>query len=239
MIDLPFLAVIGIVFFAFFTQAATGFGAMVIAMTLSALIYPVDVLLTWFIPLVILLSTYLLARHHAHIDWALFFRRILPAMGVGLVIGQLVFYRLDTAALKTALGVLVIVLALRELMRRAETPRKIPLLPWTFAAGIVHGVFASGGPLLVYGLNGQRLPKAVFRSTLTVVWMVMALVLAGSYVASGALSTATMPRVGVLAAVLPLSIIAGEWVHTRINAAAFARGINVLLVVCGVALLLR
>ena len=79
-----------IVFFAFFTQAATGFGAMVIAMTLSALIYPVDVLLTWFIPLVVLLSTYLLVRHHGHIDWALFLRRILPAMGAGLVLGQLV-----------------------------------------------------------------------------------------------------------------------------------------------------
>ena len=228
-----------IVFFAFFTQAATGFGAMVIAMTLSALIYPVDVLLTWFIPLVVLLSTYLLVRHHGHIDWALFLRRILPAMGAGLVLGQLVFYRLETEALKTALGVLVIVLALRELLRRTETPRNIPLLPWNFAAGVVHGIFATGGPLLVYGLNGQKLDKAVFRSTLTVVWMVMALVLAVSYISSGALTTATLPRIGVLAAILPLSIVAGEWVHKRINPTAFARAINALLVVCGLALLLK
>ncbi len=239
MFDLSFIAVIGIVFFAFFTQAATGFGGMVIAMTASALLYPVDLLLSWFVPLVILLSSYLLIRHHDHIDWRLFFRGILPAMGLGLLIGQLVFYRLDTAALKTALGALVIVLSLRELLRGNQAPPNIPLLPWTFAAGVVHGIFATGGPLLVYALNGQRLDKAVFRSTLTVVWMVMALVLAGSYIASGSLGADALPRIGVLAAVLPLSIIAGEWVHARINAAAFAKAINALLVVCGLALVLR
>ena len=237
--DPAFAVVALIVFFAFFTQAAIGFGAMVIAMTLSALIYPVTTLLSWFVPLVILLSAYLLIRHHDHIDWRLFFQRILPGMGLGMVIGQALFYSLNTELLKTALGALVVFLAGRELWRRKAPPHSVPLLPWTFAAGVVHGIFATGGPLLVYALNAQSLDKATFRSTLTVVWMVMALVLAGSYLSSGQLGADDLPQIGLLAAVLPLSILAGEWLHRRINPGRFKTAINLLLVFCGLVLLVR
>lgn len=237
--DLSFAAVAAIVFFAFFTQAAIGFGAMVIALTLSALLYPLDILLSWFVPLVILLSAYLLIRHHGHIDWQLFFKRILPGMGLGFIAGQWLFYSLDTEHMKTALGALVIFLAGRELLRRKAPSKHTPLLPWTLAAGVVHGAFASGGPLLVHGLNTQNLNKATFRSTLTVVWMVMALVLATSYLISGKLNSSQLPQIGMLAAVLPISILAGEWLHQRIDAQRFKTAINVLLLICGLILLLR
>lgn len=237
--DASFALVGLIVFFAFFTQAATGFGAMVIALTLSALIYPVDVLLTWFIPLVILLSVYLLARHHAHIDWGLFLKRILPGMGLGMIVGQSLFYSLDTALLSQALGLVVVALASRELLRRADRPSGGAFLPWTLAAGVVHGAFASGGPLLVYGLNGQGLEKARFRSTLALVWGVMAMILACSYMASGRLGADTLPQIGTLALILPFSIGLGEWAHRYINEALFRQLINGLLVFCGLVLLLK
>lgn len=237
--DMSFVLVALIVFFAFFTQAATGFGALVISMTLGALLYPIDVLLNWFVPLVVLLSIYLLARHHGHIDWSLFLKKILPGMGLGMVAGQFVFYSLNTDVLKYALGGIVVFLAGRELIRRADVPRNIPLLPWTLAAGVVHGIFATGGPLLVYGLNGQQIEKSVFRSTLTLVWGVLAFSLVVSYVLSGQLTTAALPQIGMLAAILPFSILLGEWAHRYINEALFKKVINVLLVFCGVVLLLK
>ncbi len=237
MIEPAFAAVTAIVFFAFFTQAATGFGAMLIALTLGALFYPVTLLLSWFVPLVALLSVYLLARHRDHIAWRLFLRSLLPAMGAGLVLGQLLYYALDVDRLKTALGVLVIVLALRELWRRPGAGGKVPLLPWTGAAGVVHGLFATGGPLLVYALNGQQLPKAAFRSTLALVWLIMAIALSGSYIATGQLGLHSLPQIGWLAATLPFSIVLGEWAHRHIDEQRFRTLINVLLVFCGAALL--
>lgn len=237
--EMSFVLVALIVFFAFFTQAATGFGALVISMTLGALLYPIDVLLNWFVPLVVLLSLYLLARHHGHIDWSLFLKKILPGMGLGMLVGQYVFYSLNTEVLKYALGGIVVFLAGRELLRRGDMPRNIPLLPWTLAAGVVHGIFATGGPLLVYGLNGQSIEKSVFRSTLTLVWGVLAFSLVLSYIFSGQLTTAALPQIGMLAAILPFSIMAGEWAHRYINEALFKKVINVLLVFCGVVLLLK
>lgn len=239
MPEATFAVVAAIVFVAFMTQAATGFGGMVIALTLGALLCPVDRLLVWLVPQVVLLSVYLLIRHHAHVDWRLLLRIVLPAMGSGLLLGQLVFYRLDTEALRTALGVLVVLLALRELLRTdgAAPPRAV-LLPWTFAAGIVHGIFATGGPLLVYALGAVRLDKGVFRSTLAVIWLLMAVALLSGYLASGRLGPGDWPRIALLSAVLIPAITAGEWLHGRIPATTFRRAINVLLLVCGLALVL-
>lgn len=237
--ETSFILVALIVFFAFFTQTATGFGALVISMTLGALLYPIDVLLNWFVPLVVFLSIYLLVRHHEHIDWSLFLKKILPGMGIGMVLGQAVFYSLDADLLRYALGALVVFLAGRELIRRTESIKQVPLLPWTFAAGVIHGIFATGGPVLVYALNSQKIEKAVFRSTLTVVWGVLALVLTISYISSGQLTTASLPQIGMLAAILPFSILLGEWAHNYINEGLFKKAINVLLVFCGVVLLLK
>lgn len=237
--DISFILVMGIVFFAFFTQAASGFGAMIIALTLSALIYPVPLLLTWFVPLVIMLSIYLLIRHHDHIAWRLFLTRILPGMAGGMLVGQWLFYSLDLQWLKYLLGVVVIVLASRELLRKSAGEKQPPLLPWTLSAGVVHGIFASGGPLLVYALNGQKLEKGAFRSTLALVWLVLAVFLVASYLLSGALTTQALPQIGLLAAVLPFSILLGEWVHQRINEDHFKRAINVLLVFSGIVLLIK
>ncbi|MDX1496684.1 MAG: sulfite exporter TauE/SafE family protein [Salinisphaeraceae bacterium] len=163
----------------------------------------------------------------------------MPGMGVGMIVGQSLFYSLNVDALKYLLGVVVVFLAGRELLRKPDVVRNIPLLPWTLAAGVVHGIFATGGPLLVYGLNGQRIEKAVFRSTLTLVWGALATGLVISYIASGLLTTAALPQIGMLAAILPLSIIAGEWAHRYVNEALFKRVINILLVFCGIALLLK
>jgi len=234
-----FALICAIVFFAFMTQTATGFGAMLIAMALGALIYPVSTLLSWFIPLVILLSCYLLYRDHSHIDWRILFKVILPGMLVGMVFGQYLFYSLDSIWLKKALGVIIILLAGRELLRReGSTPAKPPMLPWTLAAGVIHGIFATGGPLLVYALNGQGLAKKTFRGTLSMVWLLLAIVLLTSLIVSQKLTTAALPNIGILAAILPLAIIVGEWVHRRINPVTFQKLVNVLLVASGLMLVL-
>lgn len=236
--DWQFALVALIVTFAFFTQAATGFGAMVIALTLGAFLYPVSTLLTWFVPQVLLLSCYMLYKHHDAIDWDLFLKNIIPFMGSGLVVGQVIYYLVDTNSLTTLLGLLVAGLSLRALLSKPKENSHTPLWPWTLSAGVVHGIIASGGPLLVYGLNQQNINKAAFRSTLLLVWLVMGISLIVSFVASQQLTTATLPSIGLLALCLPISIVLGEWAHKRLNQALFQKVINILLLVCGVVLAL-
>lgn len=242
--DINFILFALVIFFAFFSQAATGFGGGVIALTLGAFLFPVTTLLNWISPLVILLSLYMLAKHFRDIDWALFLKGIVPAMGGGMVFGQLLYYQLDADKLQFALGVVVVLLSSRALYLNYTAPATNaeatpPLLPWTLSAGVIHGLIHSGGPLLVYGLNQQRIDKGAFRATLLLVWMTFSIVLAGSYIASGQLTMAFVPRLGILALILPLSIIAGEYAHKKLDHMMFQKVINLVLVFCGIALLVN
>lgn len=242
--DINFILFALVIFFAFFSQAATGFGAGVIALTLGAFLFPVTTLLNWISPLVILLSLYMLARHFRDIDWPLFLKRIVPAMGGGMIAGQWLYYQMDASSLKFALGIVVVLLSLRALYLNFKAPEsdneKTPLLlPWTLSAGIIHGLIHSGGPLLVYGLNQQKIDKGAFRATLLLVWMTFSIVLAGSYIASGQLTMEYVPRLGILALMLPLSVVAGEFAHKKLDHAVFQKVINVILVFCGIALLVN
>lgn len=237
--DWQFAVIALIVTFAFFTQAATGFGAVVIALTFGAFFYPVNVLLTWFIPQVLLLSAYMLIKHHDHIDWNLLLKVILPFMGGGLVLGQVIYYAADTQLLTLLLGVVVAALSLRALFVKPKTDKAGPFWPWALSAGVVHGIIATGGPILVFGLNQQKLDKAAFRSTLLVVWLVMGVVLISSFIISGQLTKESLPQIGWLALCIPVSIVLGEYAHKRMNAELFQRIINVILLFCGMALLIK
>jgi uncharacterized membrane protein YfcA len=243
-VDINFALFALIIFFAFFSQAATGFGAGVIALTLGAFLFPVTTLLNWVAPLVILMSLYMLAKHYRDIDWRLFLVGIIPAMGSGMVVGQILYYQLDASSLKFALGIVVVLLSLRALYLNFKAPvavdeKKPLLLPWTLSAGVIHGLIHSGGPLLVYGINQQRIDKGAFRATLLLVWMTFSIVLVCSYIASGQLTTEYLPRLGILALILPLSSIAGEFAHKKLDHAVFQKVINVILVFCGIALLVN
>jgi uncharacterized protein len=83
------LAVIALVSYA--TQAMAGFGSTILALSLGVHLYPIDVLLPVLVPLDLIVNLYIVTRHHRHIDNSLLFRKILPAMGFGLVLGIIMF----------------------------------------------------------------------------------------------------------------------------------------------------
>lgn len=236
--DALFFLFLAIFFLSFFAQAVVGFGGNILALTLGALFFPVDLLLSWLIPQVILLSAWLSLKHRQHIDWALLLKVILPFMGAGMLVGMSLFNLWSVDVLKKILGVVVIALALKELLQTSAGGSRRSW-PWMLSAGVVHGMFAAGGPLLVYGIAGRVQDKAVFRATLAVVWLILGLVLLLNYWLAGNYAASSISNIAIMAAVLPLAIILGEWVHHKVPESAFRRMIYILLIVAGLALLLR
>ncbi|MDX1587310.1 MAG: sulfite exporter TauE/SafE family protein [Oleiphilaceae bacterium] len=225
---------------AYGVEAITGFGSIVIALSLGALMLPLAQLLPVLVPLNCLMTGYLVTRHHRHIHWPTLLKLILPLMVLGTLAGYLLRPHLAESLLQLLLGVLIVAFAGRELWRMARqqsSPR--PPLAVTrgimFAAGISHGLFASGGPLLVYGLTGVTLDKARFRATLVTLWLSLNGLLTLLYLADGSLIP-SLPRLAAYLPVLVLGVVLGEWLHHRVNEQRFRQLVFVLLVVTGIAL---
>jgi uncharacterized membrane protein YfcA len=231
-----------IVLVSYTTQAMSGFGSTIIALTLGVHLYPIEVLLPVLVPLDMVVNLYIATRYHRHINLSLLFRSIIPAMGIGLLAGIITFHLLQGIILKKIFGFLVIVLSIRELYRLFKNISDKKILSriksncYILSAGIIHGIYASGGPLLIYALSRLDLSKSVFRSTLGAVWLIFSVFLTASYLISG---TFTEDSFGFIAGLLPLiiiGIILGEWLHHYIDEYRFKIFIFAVLLFAGLSI---
>lgn len=239
-LDARWIALAAIVLLAFGIEATTGFGATVIAVALGVHLFPMQALLPRLVPLGLVLSVYLVARHRAHVDRRLLLLGVLPPMGLGLALGLALFERASSAALQRAFGVFVVVVAARELwrLRRGRDAAERPLPPLAngaalLGAGVIHGLFASGGPLLVYALGRRGLAKERFRATLSSIWLALGVALLVAYARQGLLDRAALVASAGLVPVLAPAILAGEWAHGRLDELRFRRFVFALLLAAG------
>jgi len=180
-------------------------------------------------------------KNRHSIEFNLLLKIILPGMLLGTLSGYFIKPYINEGMLKQAFGVLVVWFATRELWRMHNSHEDLPRPVWitriiTFFAGITHGLFASGGPLLVYAVAGTKIDKAAFRATMIVVWFSMNIVLASAFLLDGRLQ----PLLGSVAMYLPLLLVAvklGNYLHEKINEKHFRLGIYGLLLVTGLILI--
>lgn len=235
---------------AFTVEAALGFGATVIFVALcsSLLRLPLADVLPSFVPVNLVLSALIAARSRRDADLRLLFLRIFPAMLVGLPFGMWAFSRLPEATLRRALGVFLLSLEALPLVfrdRAGKQPREPKPLPaaasWGFLglAGVLHGAFATGGPLVVYVLSRSPVGKATFRATLSLLWALLALVLLGKWTLSGNLTKSTLVLSAQLLPSMLVGLFVGEVLHRRVPERHFRGFVNVMLIVFGVILLVR
>ncbi len=234
-------AFFAIVVLAVAVEAAAGFGATVITVTLASHLLPLDEVLATFMPVNVVLALWILARNRALVDRRLLFRRILPTMGLGFLVGLLLVDRLGHPYLKATFGLLVVGLAAGELIGAHEAPPPSPFAARTalLGAGLIHGLFACGGPLLVW-VVGRELPdKGRFRATLQAVWLGLGVLLLVRYALAESLTATTLGHSAWLLLALVVALPIGEAVHRRIAPAPFRRAVFSLLLFAGGALAVR
>jgi uncharacterized membrane protein YfcA len=96
------------------------------------------------------------------------------------------------------------------------------------SAGVIHGIYASGGPMLVYAIGREGLTKKVFN-----VILVARFLLAGDYDREVGLD------ILLLVPTVPLGILVGEWVHHKIDERRFRMAVLVLLIAAAISLIVR
>lgn len=243
--DTSILLLTLIVLIAYVTQAMTGFGSIIIAVTLGSHLYPIEFLLPTLVPADLLVNIYIVGKYRKGVDRGLLFRRILPLMGVGLFVGIGIFQFVHGELLKKIFGLVVALLCGRELyglLRRPGTAKALSRVKYAasvFASGITQGLFASGGPLVVYAVSRLGLRKGNFRSTLSALWLLTNGILTLSYAATGLLTAKNLRFWALLAPTVVVGTVIGERLHDRVNEDLFRIVVFAILVVAGLSIVIR
>ncbi|MGB5750417.1 MAG: sulfite exporter TauE/SafE family protein [Desulfobacterales bacterium] len=233
-----------IVLISYSTQAMSGFGSTILALTLGVHLYPMGVLLPVLVSLDLLVNLYIVTRHHQHINQSLLYRTVIPAMAIGLLAGLVAFHFIQGAVLEKIFGFLVIMLSGRELYRLFRRQQDQDALSnmvsaaYITAAGFIHGIYASGGPLLIYAVSKLNLPKSVFRSTLGAVWLFFSIILTGFYLFSGKLTEDSMKLILILLPIIVIGILLGEWLHHHIDDYRFKIFVFAVLLIAGLSIII-
>lgn len=224
-----------------FVEAVAGFGGTILALSIGARWFGIEALLAWFLPLNLGLSAALAGRGRAAIAGGLLVRRILPAVLIGLAVGTALSWWIDAERARAGFACLVIAVAVVELagsLRASAAPATATLRPPVQAgllvgAGVVHGIFATGGPLAV-AVIGRMLPgKAALRATLAVMWLTLNVIVCARLVARGHLDGDSLTASLQLAPAMVVGMVAGDLVHRRVSEAGFRQVVAGLLLITG------
>ena len=241
-----FLVFALVVVASYAVQTAIGFGSVLICVTFGAQLIGLQEVIHLVVPISFLQTGYIVVRHRDGIHWPLLLKRVLPLMGLGMACAFVLLTRVGGPWLGFAFGCMVLVLSARDLHKlragsgAAQKPIPKPAsVAALFGAGVVHGIYASGGPLLVYAVGREGLSKHVFRSTLSTVWIVLNLILVARFVMKGDYDRAVMLDVLVLVPTVPVGILIGEWIHHRVDENRFRMAVLVLLMAAAISLIVR
>ncbi|MCB2187802.1 MAG: sulfite exporter TauE/SafE family protein [Deltaproteobacteria bacterium] len=225
-------------------ETFTGFAGTIITITLGANFLPLGQLVPAWVVVNLALNLYIVLRHRDQVAWGRLFRQIFPAMSLGIVTGAAVYPWVQDWDLKQFLGGMVVLFAGRELLLalRRRGPARRPLAAWQahlwqYLAGVVHAIYATGGPFLVYSMGGQDLPKSRFRSTICAVWVTCNLVLVTTFLFSHRLTSETLHLSGYMALAIVPGILGGQFLHEKADELVFRRIVYGLLVLAGAVLI--
>lgn len=161
-------------------QGITGFAGTILAMPPSLMVVGYPVAKPILNVLGILAGLYVFILNYKDVNWKEL-KKISLIMSIGIFGGfylKKLFVGRDKS-LFFLLGVFVIVIAIQGFIKiysksdQQKQMNPIKSLILILSAGIIHGMFLSGGPLLIGYLSKQIEEKQAFRATISTTWILL------------------------------------------------------------------
>ena len=215
-------------------QAITGFAGTLLAMPPSILLVGAEKARIVLNLLAFLTCAVIVLQNRKAVQEKIL-ARIVVFMAVGMAAGIGLYRVVQIEFLLYIYGALIILVALTNL----KSSQEIELKEWMavailLVAGIIHGMFVSGGALLVVYASIVLKDKVEFRATVAAVWVVLNAFLMVEELFSGGFTKENT----ILCALACIPAFAGVWVgnrlHDKISAEGFRRMTYVLLLISGV-----
>lgn len=218
-------------------QTITGFAGTMLAMPFSIRLVGIEEVKAVINIFTMLACLIIAILNRKHINYRVL-GKMVGGMLIGMIVGVILFEQIPLQILLYIYAVIVILVALKKMLWKKEM--KLPgfmMLFVLFAAGIIHGMFLSGGALLVvYAVSTLR-DKDEFRATVAPVWVILNAILIVSHYSEGYYNTKSLTAAAVSIVPLVLSIFVGNILYKKINQQQFLKITYVLLLISGASLL--
>lgn len=240
-----------VVFFSFTLEVITGFGGTVTAVSFitSLLGMHTGVVILTIISIIPQLTVVI--RNFRKIDWKNYLI-IVVLMFPFLFVGRAFQSLVDTAILKKILACFVIAISVFRLVqlriravrrREGQQLEENTRVKWYsyFAlagAGIIHGMFSSGGPLAIIYSSSAIKERDSFRSTMCLMWITLNSILVVTYAVDGSITAEIMKTVLCLVPFLVAGIIAGNLIVRKVDNKVFSIVVYACLFVTGIFMLI-
>ncbi|HYB71579.1 MAG TPA: sulfite exporter TauE/SafE family protein [Candidatus Bathyarchaeia archaeon] len=224
---------------AYWVRGVAGFGSGLIAIPLLSLAWPVTTVVPIVVALDYLGSLSQGARNVEEVAW----REqlvLIPFMVVGVIVGLWVLRVMSVALLGRFLGAFVILYAIYQMLPlRTLSGSRIAASYCGFLGGLVGTLFGTGGPFYVIYLNLRGLERPVFRATFAMNFLIDGGVRLAAFVAAGHFGGQTLAYLLAAIPAAGVGLYLGGHVQTRLSQRTFQLVIQILLLVSGLALLLK
>lgn len=175
-----------VIFLTNVIQGITGFAGTILAMPPGLMLVGYEEAKPILNLLGILAGIYVFLTQRKHVNWKEL-KKVVLVMAVGIFLGFFLKHLLAgyDGILYKALGVFVILLAIQgywKSVRKTDEVKKeaipgkkekIRSAVLLVSSGVVHGMFVSGGPLLIGYLSRAIKEKASFRATISTIWIIL------------------------------------------------------------------
>jgi len=215
-----------------FVQSATGMGfALVLSPALFAVMDPEEA-----VTAVLILGTVLCALvlfESRRVGTHGLGRLLVPAVP-GLAVGVVVLAALSKEALQIAVGVVVVAAALWQLWHGAAALR-LNALTAGFLSGVLTTSISVNGPPLALWLESERVPPAVFRTTLAASFLILDIAGIALIVSREGTGVVDPGRLGPLLACILVGYGLGAAGFRRLDAERFSVIVSIVVICTGLA----
>lgn len=227
-----------IVFLSNIIQGITGFAGTVLAMPFAILLLGIEVAKPVLNIVTLVACLLIVFESYKVIQWKEFLKMTV-IMILGVFIGEYIYTLFPVDILLIIYACFIILIALKGIfIKKTYDLPEIILIGIIILAGIIHGMFLSGGPLLIIYAVKKLPQKSEFRATLAPVWVVLNTYLLTHQWRMGQLTPMVLRLSFIAIPVLIVAIIIGKKLYDKMSQATFMKLSYILLLISGISLLI-
>lgn len=234
-------------------QGITGFAGTVLAMPISLILVGYGVAKPVLNVLGILAGAYVFGTSRKHVCIKEL-KKIVMVMTTGILVGIFIksLFQGHDEILYYSLGVFIIFLSIQGFLQitkrnTEEINMKIKLQrssKWSSiillsAAGIVHGMFVAGGPLLIGYLSKRLNDKTSFRATISTVWIILNTIILIDDIRFGFWTKELIKTQLIAIPFFIVGMVIGTKLYEKMSQQTFMKLTYILMFISGVTLLIK